>query len=115
MKKRSANEVLNTITELCEARGWNIAKLSRESGVSDSTIRSWYKRENIPSLPTLEPVCRALGTSVAEILGLDDEPVNITSDQKLLLYKWGILSEGARIAAMHVVDQFIASEDRSAG
>lgn len=114
MKKRTPEEVLNSITEMREARGWSVAQLSRESGVPDSTIRSWYDRMNIPSMHTLEPVCRALGSSVAETLGLDDEPVIITAEQKLLLYKWGILSEGAQSAAMHIVDQFIASEDRSA-
>lgn len=112
MKKRTAEEVLNSIKEIREARGWSVARLARESGVPDSTIRSWYERMNIPTMTTLEPVCRALGTPVTEMLGLDDGPVNITADQKLLLYKWDILIGDEQAATMHVIDQFIASAEK---
>lgn len=115
MKKRSAEEVLSIIKEMSEARGWTVAELARRSGVADSTIRSWYDRVNLPSMPTLEPVCRVLGAPVTEVLGLDDGPVNIVADQKMLLYKWDLLMEGERDATMHVIDQFIASRDLRVG
>ena len=46
------------IQELMLSRGWTEYKLAKESNLSQSTIANVFKRNNAPTLPTLETVCR---------------------------------------------------------
>ena len=51
--------VQNRIRQLMEERGWTDYRLAKESGLSHSTISNMFKRNNAPSIPTLEVVCQA--------------------------------------------------------
>ena len=53
------------IQELMLSRGWTEYKLAKESNLSQSTIANVFKRNNAPTLPTLETVCQAFGITLA--------------------------------------------------
>lgn len=43
----------NRIRQLMVERGWTIYRLAQESGLSQTTISNIFKRNNQPSLPTV--------------------------------------------------------------
>jgi len=43
----------NRIRQLMAERGWTIYRLAQESGLSQTTISNIFKRNNQPSLPTV--------------------------------------------------------------
>lgn len=54
------------IKELMEERGWTDYCLAKEANPSHSTVTNMFNRNNAPTLPTLESVCRASGITLAQ-------------------------------------------------
>lgn len=53
-------DILSTITEYRENKGWTEYQLAEQSGLPQSTISSWYRKNMIPTVPSLEKICMAL-------------------------------------------------------
>lgn len=49
-------------------RGWSLPELSRRSGLSLSTLRSWRKRGSRICLGSLKCICDAFGVTMAEFI-----------------------------------------------
>ena len=47
-------DILSTITEYRENKGWTEYQLAEQSGLPQSTISSWYRKNMIPTVPSLE-------------------------------------------------------------
>ena len=57
--------VLDRITHYRTQKGWTEYQLAVESGLTQSTISSWYRKQLVPSIPSLEKICVAF--ALAEI------------------------------------------------
>lgn len=79
------------IRELMEARNWSVYRLSKESGVSWSTIRNMFDRNTEPTVSTLEALCNGLGISLTQLLLGDGYP-ELTAEQKEVLTRWDNLN-----------------------
>lgn len=55
-------DVQQHIRELMEERGWSEYKLAKMANLPQSTISNLFKRNNVPTLYTLEAICKALET-----------------------------------------------------
>ncbi len=59
--------VKNRILQLCEEKNMSIYRLSLESGVSQSTIKSiLYGKSKNPGIVTLKMLCDGLGVDIVE-------------------------------------------------
>lgn len=58
--------VLERITELRQQKHWTEYQLAEHSGLTQSTISSWYRKEILPTLPSLERICNAFGISLSQ-------------------------------------------------
>jgi len=93
-------DILGRITQLREARGWSVYRLAKEAGISQSTITNLYKRENSPTVSTLEAICHAFGLSLGQFFGELDENQQLTPDQRELLNNWARLPNRHREKVM---------------
>lgn len=81
---------LMRIKELLEERKMTMYQLSQRAGIPQSTLSNLFLRNNAPTLPTLEKICKALDISVREFFGREaDEPI----EDERALFEWGKLSE----------------------
>lgn len=85
-------DILGRITQLNNERDWNAYKLSKFSGIPQSTISAWYSKNMTPTLPTVELLCKAYGITMAQFFLTSKERLDLTDDQKHLLQKWDTLS-----------------------
>ena len=85
-------DILGIITHNREIRGWSEYQLAERSGLPQSTISSWYKKNMLPSFSSLEKVCAAFDITLAQFFAGDGEAVNLTPQQKEMLDKWNCLS-----------------------
>lgn len=65
----------NRIRQLMAERGWTIYRLAQESGLSQTTISNIFKRNNQPSLPTVNAICDACGITLAQFFTENDIPM----------------------------------------
>ena len=80
-------DILDSITGLCEERGWSMYRLSKEAGIPQSTLTNLYKRGNAPTIATLEAICSAFGISLSQFF-CDGDSFRLTDDQASLLDLW---------------------------
>lgn len=80
------------IRQLMEERGWTDYRLAKEANLSHSTVTNMFNRNNAPTLPTLEAVCRAFGITLTQFFTEDGES-QITEEQQKLFSIWSILTD----------------------
>lgn len=107
MKRTADNGVLELIAERRLARNWSVAYLAKKTGISASTIKSWYSKGTMPTMSTLLPVIRALDIPITDVVDSGERPVNVTTEDRALLYKWSLLSEKQRGVLMESIDSYI--------
>ena len=59
-------DILGIIKTQREARGWSEYQLAERSGLPQSTIPSWYKKDMTPSFASLEKICDAFGITLSQ-------------------------------------------------
>ena len=98
-------EILATITKYREDRGWTEYQLAERSGLPQSTISSWYRKNMIPTVPSLEKICTAFGITLSQLFAEGDTVVSLTASQKKLLDRWSRLSEDQQNAVFLLIDK----------
>ena len=79
-------DILERISELRQERNWSEYQLAKHSGLTQSTISSWYQKNLLPSIPSLEKICDAFQISLSQFFREEQEiSPTLTSNQKLLL------------------------------
>lgn len=96
-------DILATITAYREARGWTEYQLAERSGLPQSTISSWYRKNMVPTVPSLEKICQAFGITLSQLFAEGDAPVALTESQRTLLEQWGKLSAEQRNALFALI------------
>lgn len=86
-------DVLAEITRLRLKRNWSEYQLAQHSGLSQSTISTWYRKNQIPTIQTLEKVCSGFGITLSQFFAIDDDAVSLTEEQKELLDCWASLTD----------------------
>ena len=98
-------DVLVRLQSLMDARGWSEYRLAKESGLSNSTISNIFRRNNSPTIPTLETLCNAFGLSLSQFFADGNEPVELTEDQKILFQKWSTLTAKQKEVILAVIKE----------
>lgn len=94
-------DVLERITYYRKQKGWTEYQLAEESGLTQSTISSWYRKNMIPSLPSLEKICNAYNITLSQFFSSDDENFSLTPHQKELLKEVSRLTTEQQSALIH--------------
>ena len=98
-------DILTAITTYREERGWTEYQLAERSGLPQSTISSWYRKNMVPTIPSLEKICAAFGITLSQLFAEGDTPVSLTEPQKKLLERWSRLSEEQQSAIFALIDK----------
>ena len=85
--------VLEEIKRLSTKRNWSEYDLAKRSGLSQSTISTWYRKNQTPTIQTLDKVCKGFGITLSQFFAEDDDLVSLTPRQRELLDNWSALSE----------------------
>lgn len=98
-------DILATITEYRAARGWTEYQLAERSGLPQSTISSWYRKNMMPTIPSLDKICTAFGITLSQLFAEGESPVSLTESQKKLLERWSRLNEEQQAAVFLLIDR----------
>ena len=85
--------ILEEITKLRLDRNWSEYELSKHAGIPQSTISTWYRKGQTPTLPTLEKVCKGFGITLSQFFAEGNDMIALTDQQREMLDRWSTLNE----------------------
>ena len=98
-------DILATITQYRQARGWTEYQLAERSGLPQSTISSWYRKNMIPTVPSLEKICNAFGITLSQLFATEDTLVSLTTSQQKLIEAWAKLNEDQQAVILALMEK----------
>lgn len=98
--------VLERITELREQKNWTEYQLAERSGLTQSTISSWYRKDILPTIPSLERICEAFGISASQFFDDNSSEISLINPrQKQLLENASKLDNDQYDALINFLDK----------
>ena len=85
---RTEDYIADNIIALCKKRDMSKYRLSQLTGISQSSIGKIIAKESLPTMPTVEKICDALGVTMAQFF-----PVSLSESQQEVLNIWNNLDE----------------------
>lgn len=96
--------VLEKITKYRLERNWTEYQLAEKSGLPQSTISSWYRKNQIPTIPSLEKICDAFHITLAQFFSDENlEIIQVTKKQSDLIHEWNKLEENQQLAVLELL------------
>ena len=90
---RTEDYIADNIIALCKKRDMSKYRLSQLTGISQSSIGKIIAKESLPTMPTVEKICDALGVTMAQFFAGMDVPVSLSESQQEVLNIWNNLDE----------------------
>lgn len=78
-------DILKRIVDLRTERNWTEYQLAERSGLTQSTISSWYRKNMLPTIPSLSKICDAFGITLSQFFLEDESKITTLSEQQLRL------------------------------
>ena len=100
-REKPTFDILGRIERERLSRGWSEYALAENSGLTQSTISTWRRRNLQPNVASLEKICSGLGISLSQFFQEEDS-VYLTPDQKEILDLWAKLSPAQRTAVSQI-------------
>ncbi|MBR7082037.1 MAG: helix-turn-helix transcriptional regulator [Oscillospiraceae bacterium] len=98
-------DILSVITKYRVSRGWTEYQLAERSGLPQSTISSWYRKNMIPTIPSLVKICEAFGITMSQLFASPGDTVTLTPSQTSLLDRWSRLSPEQQDVVFQLLDK----------
>ena len=95
-------DTLARLRQLLQERGWTEYKLSKECGLAQSTIGNIFRRNTVPSVATLEAICRGFGITLSQFFANSDM-VELTPELKELFDLWVYLTPSQKAAVVQML------------
>lgn len=90
------------LQRLLNERHWSKYRLSKESGLSESTITNIFKRNTDPTITTLEAICSGFGITLSQFFA-DHEMVELSPELKNLFESWIPLAPEQKATVLQVM------------
>ena len=94
------------IKELCDKQQITKYRLSQMTGVTQTVLSRIIKGENVPTIQTIEKICFALNISLAQFFAKDENPPDLTAEQKEIIETWNGLTPEERERLMKIIRTF---------
>lgn len=85
--------ILQEITQLRLERNWTEYELAVHSNLSQSTISTWYRKNQTPTIQSLEKICIGCNISLSQFFAENEDAVCLTPQQKAVLDCWASMTE----------------------
>ena len=96
-------DIYKKIDRLSQERGWTKYELCKRAKISQTTLSTSRKRNNDPSISTLESLCKAFGITMSQFFSETNVPLDLTDEQKGLLEQWAYLSDKQKKAVYELI------------
>lgn len=98
-------DILEKIRKLRLERNWTEYQLAEKSGLPQSTISSWYRKNMQPSISSLEKICAAFNITLSQFF-TDTPTVELTERQQEILREINRLSKNQQEKLLQFLKSF---------
>ena len=109
-REKPTFDILGRIEQERLSRGWSEYALAENSGLTQSTISTWRRRNLQPNVASIEKICAGFGITLSQFFQEEDS-VYLTKEQKKLLDLWAKLSPVQREAVTKMLCAFLYIEE----
>ena len=82
-------------------------KLSKLSGLSQSTISNIFIRNTAPTIPTVEAICKGLGITMSQFFAEENEDcVYLSKEQKEMFKNWLLLNSEQKYIVNKLIESY---------
>lgn len=96
-------DILKRIVDLRTERNWTEYQLAERSGLTQSTISSWYRKNMLPTIPSLSKICDAFGITLSQFFLEDESKITTLSEQQLRLMYYAAKQYEALVAFLKLL------------
>lgn len=107
-RSKAEFNVLEKITQERLARDWSEYTLAKNSGIAQSTISTWYRKNLQPSISSIEKICKGLDITLAQFFSYENQDNTLTSGQQEILEVWKYLNDSQKNAILEMIKSFIS-------
>jgi transcriptional regulator, XRE family len=83
--------VQDRLNELLKKKGLTRYKLAKQSGVPEETLTNIFTRGSVPTISTLELICKGLNITLAQFFA-ENDMIEYTPELKKLYDEWSFLT-----------------------
>ena len=103
-REKAKFDILQHILDERNRRGWSEYTLAQKSGLTQSTISTWYRKDLQPSVASIEKICHGFGITLSDFF-MDyktGDNIELNREQAELLMLWNRLTpeQSASVIAM---------------
>lgn len=98
-------DTIERIKQLMDAHGWTKYRLGKESGLAKSTITNIFSKNTVPSVFTLEAICKAFNITLAQFYA-EGDMVELTPELESFFNEWKMLTPEQKEAVLHIMKIF---------
>lgn len=79
-------DVIGRIKYLMKQRNWSQNQLAENASIPQSTVNSWFANSILPSIFSIEQICKAFDITLSEFFIVsEEEPILLTHSQQNIL------------------------------
>lgn len=94
------NYIIERIERILEDKKISRYRLALNSGIPQSSITNLLNRKNVPTIATLEKICKGMDMTLSQFFAYDDECLNLSPRQKEVLDIWNSLPDDKKDLAI---------------
>lgn len=98
-------DILRRIEEMRLERNWSMYELSKHADISQSTISSWYQKNQLPTLRLLEKVSQAFDITLSMMIA-EENATELSSQEQYILNLFQCLDSDQRNNLLLLVKRF---------
>jgi transcriptional regulator with XRE-family HTH domain len=76
--------------------------LAKEAGISEGSLNNMFRLLNIPTIPTLEVLCKSFDITLSQFFMESGVAVELTPEQSEMLDLWNTLSKEQKRALLEL-------------
>ena len=95
-------DTLQRLQQLLKERDWTVYRLAMNCDMPQSTLNNIFGRHTIPSIPTLEIICKGFGITLAQFFA-ENEMMELSPELKELFDGWLTLTPKQKEAVTRLV------------
>ena len=104
-REKPTFDILGRIEKERAARNWSEYALAENSGLTQSTISTWRRRNLQPNVASIEKICAGFGITLSQFFA-EEEMVELSPELKALFEGWRPLTPQQKEAVLTVMQAF---------